>query len=904
MVTIYVDNHPYEANPERNLLEVCLSLGFNLPYFCWHPALGSVGACRQCAVKQFRDAQDTRGRLVMACMIPAAENTRIAIEDTEARAFRASVIEWLMVNHPHDCPVCDEGGRCHLQDMTLMTGHTMRRYRFAKRTYRNQYLGPFINHEMNRCIQCYRCVRFYRDYAGGRDLDAFASRNRVYFGRHEDGVLENEFSGNLVEVCPTGVFTDKTLQHHYTRKWDLQTAPSICVHCSLGCNTIPGERYGILREITNRYNSQVNGYFLCDRGRFGYDFVNSPQRLRQPLLRRGQTTAPVSKETALEHVVALIKAGSPVLGIGSPRASLEANFALRTLVGPEHFYLGVSEREHRLLSAVLSILRQGPARTPSLHNVEQADAVLVLGEDVTNVAPRLALALRQAVRQQPLRQADKLRIPRWQDAAARELIQQQTGPLFIATPSCTRLDDVATETCRAAPDDVARLGFAVARALSADAPPIPALSDEMRALVSRIAQELRQAERPLVVSGTSLGSEAVLQAAANVAWALCDTKRPAHLCLTVPESNSLGASLLSGGSLAAALQMAQSGTAETVIILENDLYRRTDAATVQAFLEACPHVIVLDHLRHATAEQAEAVLPAGTFAETDGTLVSNEGRAQRFLQVFVPDGDVQESWRWLRDVMLSAGRDEGSAWQNLDDVIEALAHALPVFAELPNVAPHADFRLAGQRVPRQPHRYSGRTAMTAHRTVHEPKPPDDPDTPLAFSMEGYERQPPPSLIPFFWAPGWNSPQAINKFQSEIGGPLRGGDPGLRLFEPLADGGMAFFRHSPEAFRARDGAWLLVPLYHIFGTEELSVLAPAVAERMPAPYLALSLADATALQVGPGDTLACTLGSVMQRLPVHVEPGLPTGIAGLPVGLPAFQGMSLPGWCTLTKVGPS
>ena len=209
--------------------------------------------------------------------------------------------------------------------------------------------------------------------------------------------------------------------------------------------------------------------------------------------------------------------------------------------------------------------------------------------------PRLALALRQAVRQQPLRQADKLRIPRWQDAAARELIQQQTGPLFIATPSRTRLDDVATETCCAAPEDVARLGFAVARALSADAPPVPALSDEMRALASRIAQGLRDAERPLVVSGTSLGSEAVLHAAANVAWALCDTKRPAHLCLTVPESNSLGASLLDGGSLEAAFQAVQSGTAETVIILENDLYRRTDAATVQAFLAACPHVIVLDH---------------------------------------------------------------------------------------------------------------------------------------------------------------------------------------------------------------------------------------------------------------------------------------------------------------------
>ena len=193
-----------------------------------------------------------------------------------------------MTNHPHDCPVCDEGGECHLQDMTVMTGHNYRRYRFGKRTHLNQYLGPLIEHEMNRCIACYRCLRFYREYAGGHDLNVFQSHNHVYFGRHEDGVLESEFSGNLVEVCPTGVFTDKTFKRHYTRKWDLQTAPSVCVHCSVGCNTIPGERYGTLRRIRNRYNGEVNGYWLCDRGRFGYEFVNDARRVRQPHVRNGR----------------------------------------------------------------------------------------------------------------------------------------------------------------------------------------------------------------------------------------------------------------------------------------------------------------------------------------------------------------------------------------------------------------------------------------------------------------------------------------------------------------------------------------------------------------------------------------------------------------------------------------
>ncbi|HEX9016839.1 MAG TPA: NADH-quinone oxidoreductase subunit NuoG, partial [Chloroflexota bacterium] len=445
MAKIFVDNVEYEVAGGDNLLHACLSLGFNLPYFCWHPAMHSVGACRQCAVKQFRDENDKRGRIVMACMTPVAEGMRISIEDPQAKAFRAGVIEWLMENHPHDCPVCDEGGECHLQDMTLMTGHNYRRFRFKKRTHRNQYLGPFVNHEMNRCIQCYRCVRFYRDYAGGRDLNVYSIHNNVYFGRAEEGVLESEFAGNLVEVCPTGVFTDKTLGQHYTRKWDLETSPSICPHCSVGCNTFPGARYGELRRIVNRYNGQVNGYFLCDRGRFGYSFVNSPLRIKEPLIRaRGSAPrpgatgapAPLGRVVEAEEVMDLLglelRGGARFIGIGSPRATLEANFALRALVGDDRFYAGVSGGELRLVRLALDLLRGGPAQSPSLEQVRESDGVLVLGEDVTNTAPVLALALRQAAIQQPLKRTMQgMRIPRWDDAALREAIQLETGPFFV-----------------------------------------------------------------------------------------------------------------------------------------------------------------------------------------------------------------------------------------------------------------------------------------------------------------------------------------------------------------------------------------------------------------------------------------------------------------------------------------
>ncbi|HEY6000179.1 MAG TPA: 2Fe-2S iron-sulfur cluster-binding protein, partial [bacterium] len=444
-VTILVDGAPHRVPAGQNLLAACLSLGFEIPYFCWHPALHSVGACRQCAVKVFRDEHDAAGTIVMSCETPVAEGLRVSIADPEARAFRAAVSEWLMAGHPHDCPVCDEGGECHLQDMTVLTGHVRRRYRFDKRTHRSQDLGPFVNHEMNRCIQCFRCVRFYRDFAGGTDLDVFGAHRNLFFGRHRDGALASGLAGNLVEICPTGVFTDKTFKARYVRPWDLATAPSICPHCGVGCNTIVGARGGVLRRVRNRYHGEVNGFFLCDRGRFGNEFVNDARRVRRPLLRAGRgaeavATAPAAVEAWLR---ARLHFGANVIGIGSPRASLEANYALRRLVGPERFFAGMAAREHRLVALAARIVRRGPARTPTLREAAGADAALVLGEDFTQTAPLLALALRQCAMQAPLEDAVRSGIPPWRGEPLRRFTQGRRGPLFVASPAATGLDDAA-----------------------------------------------------------------------------------------------------------------------------------------------------------------------------------------------------------------------------------------------------------------------------------------------------------------------------------------------------------------------------------------------------------------------------------------------------------------------------
>ncbi len=904
MATIHVDGKEYQVDGSDNLLRACLTLGLDIPYFCWHPALGSVGACRQCAVKQYANADDKRGRLVMSCMTQSTDNTYISIEDEEAKQFRASVVEWLMTNHPHDCPVCEEGGHCHLQDMTVMTGHNTRRYRFSKRTHQNQDLGPFINHEMNRCIACYRCVRFYNDYAGGTDLGVYGAHDNVYFGRVEDGTLESEFSGNLTEVCPTGVFTDKTHSERYNRKWDMQFAPSVCHGCASGCNISPGERYGELRRIENRYNGAVNHYFLCDRGRFGYGYVNREDRPRHPLVRENGVFVKRELDAALDHIAAQLQSVSRVIGIGSPRASLEANHALRELVGADNFFAGIGEAELQVDRLALTVLQSQADIVPSLREVEDKDAVLVLGEDLTQTAARLALALRQSVKNKPVKMTTDKKVGDWNALGVRDIGQRELSPLYIVSPQATRLDDVAAATWQATPEDIARFGFAVAHAIDASAPAVTGLSAEAHGLVQRVAADLLAADQPLVVAGTSLVSEAVIEAAANITRALQARGKSAAITLALSEANSLGTAMMDGQSLDAALSVLSTGGADAVIILENDLYRRAPARTVDAALAAARDVIVVDHQLTATGEKAQWLLPAASFAEGDGTLVSQEGRAQRYFQVYDPayyDGTVtiKESWRWLH-ALHSTLQGREVDWTQLDDVTAATAAAHPALADIAAAAPGASFRIKGLKIAREPRRYSGRTAMRANISVHEPRASQDHDSALAFSMEGTSGPNEASaLTPFAWAPGWNSPQSWNKFQDEVGGHLKTGDSGVRLLK--ASGSSAYFTQVPAPFAARGDALRVLPLYHLFGSEEMSVRAEVTESRVPDAYAALSAATAATLGVQAGGRVAVTVDDVALSLPVSISDTLPTGAVGLPVGLPGQPRFTLNAWATVQGV---
>ena len=893
MVKITVDGKYYEVKPEKNLLETCLALGIDIPHFCFHPALGSVGACRLCAVKKFRDKDDKKGRIVMSCMEPVTEGLIISVDDPDARAFRASVIEGLMTNHPHDCPVCDEGGECHLQDMTVMTGHNYRRFDFPKRTYNNQELGPFINHEMNRCIQCYRCVRFYRDYAGGKDLNVFASRNHVYFGRHEDGTLENEFSGNLIEVCPTGVFTDKTLKSHFTRKWDLSNAPSVCTHCSVGCNTIVSERYGSIRRVMSRYNGAVNGYFICDRGRFGYEFVNDEKRIKTARVRSENEKI---FKTADNDLLNSALSGSfsnnkKIVGIGSPRASVESNFVLMSLVGEENFFHGISKKEYIHTRIVTEYFRKSGVRIPSLKQIEKADAILILGEDLTNTAPMAALAVRQAARNLGNELAKKIGIPLWNDSPVRELVQDEVSPLFIATSFVDSLDELAEDVYRASPVELADLGFAVAHNLDNNVKHSDSDNNQIRDLAGKIAIALKNAKNPLIISGISSGEVEIIYAALNIATALLSVNSNAMISMVLPECNSMGLSLLPGKSFEDEWLGNENREVDTLIVLENDLYRRSDADLVNRLFAKSRQVIVLDHLDNKTTKAADVLLPAATFAESEGTFVNNEGRAQRYYKAVDTKNPIQESWRWLKHISIESER--AVLWDQMDDIIESLADQILIFSKLRNYLPDADYRMLNAKMPRQTMRYSGRTAMHANIAVSEPKLPQDKDSPLAFSMEGQPEIPPASLVPFYWTPGWNSVQAMYYYLDEPDGSLKGGDPGIRLFEPSGKTDMAYFGQLKKVREVIKDNWLIVPVFQIFGSEELSSFSPSVIQRINEPFVLMNEEDAGSIPANDGDCIQFETSGISLKVKVKIENSVVHGMAGLSVNLPGMTFIDLP-----------
>lgn len=602
-IKITLEGVTREVEAGKNLLQVVLDEGMLIPHFCYHEALGAVGSCRLCAC-QVSPGPDKPSRLEMTCMVRAAEGMIVNVNEAYAKNFRRQVIEDLMLNHPHDCPVCDEGGECMLQDMTVLSEHQHRRNRFAKRTWHNQYLGPLIHHEMNRCITCYRCVRYYREYSLGDDLGVFGSRDRVYFGRVEEGTLESEFAGNLLDVCPTGVFTNKRFRENYTRPWDLLTARSVCVNCSVGCNVLPGHRHNTLRRIKPVGNDAVNKYFMCDRGRFGGEFVNHESRLMAARFRGTEMSLEQGISAVAAELKQVVKKHGPqaIAGFGSARSTMEANAALALMLkglGSSRIAYFDNAEERATVRRAATLTTSGDVPIASLPDMETADFVLILGGDLTGEAPMMDLSVRQSLR--------------------------SGASMYIVSPRAGELDKFARATLRTVPGEEAQIASFIASVA-------PDVEPEDDNFVQQVGKALHAARNPLILCSACHGDAALVDSAFELARKAGQFGRACRLAYFFPAANSVGVGLAKQDEAPESIYADLSGgRVKALIVLENDL--ATSMAGSEAFAKAtagCELVVVIDSLDHPTARAANAVLPCVSHYQAFGTFLNYEGRGQRF----------------------------------------------------------------------------------------------------------------------------------------------------------------------------------------------------------------------------------------------------------------------------------
>jgi NADH-quinone oxidoreductase subunit G len=643
MPRLVIDDLEIEVPKGSKVIEAAERLGIVIPRFCYHEALGSVGACRMCAVKfvqgPFKGVQ-------MSCMIDAQDGMVVSTTDEEAVQFRKRVIELLMMNHPLDCPVCDEGGQCLLQDETWSSGHGIRRYRGKKRTYRDQYLGPFIQHEMNRCIHCYRCSRYYQEFAGYRDLGPMQIGNRMYFGRFSDGKLESPFSGNLVDICPTGVYTDKTARFK-VRRWDLQRAPSLCNQCSLGCNTIANAHYRGVMRIEARCNHDVNGYFICDAGRFGFSYTNGgADHKGRPWFAVADGKAVFAK-TALGQAAEALGRISQTYGpgaiaaIGSHRSSLETQCMLKRICrtkdwrGPAFFSDPAGLRKTR--SAVECLDLENAA---SMRDIQNADFIVIVGADPVNEAGMAALAIRQAAR--------------------------GNAPVVVIDPRPVDLP-FDFEHIPAAPGDIEPyLAAIVGRAEGCrDFDPPSG--------VSLASEHLSSAKRPVIVCGTDVTRETTPAFAADCVQLLRAAGKDARLFYFLQGAGSFGSALLSGTSgpdLTEVIEDIEKGAIRALLVVESDPFHYyPDRSRLDLAVSKLDLLIAIDYLPTGTVKRAALFCPSSTILETGSTYINQEGRVQFAKRVHrggmplwggehpervygdaVPGGDHLPAWKALAEI--------------------------------------------------------------------------------------------------------------------------------------------------------------------------------------------------------------------------------------------------------------
>ena len=633
LVKVTINGKDFDVPKGARLIDVCREKGYDIPSFCYYADLALQASCRMCLVRI-----EKMPKLQTSCTIIVTDGMIVTTQSEEIEKAQRGMTEFLLANHPLDCPVCDRGGECELQEMTFDWGGLEERFTEDKNYYAERYLSPMVANDPQRCILCKRCTRVCDEWMGEEAIEAGGRGADTVIGTYL-GWLDCSQCGNCIEVCPTGTLLDATYRHQ-TRPWELAQTVSTCNYCSDGCQMSVGSRGGEVRRVVarDRYVNGINGEFLCVKGRFGHPFVNHEARIRTPMIRykKGGKLIPATWDEAIRHVAERLDAiadqhGRNAIGVvGSPRLTNESLFVLRKfateLVGTENYT--VTD-----LHTLQPFFDNLGAPLATQRDIRYAKTIVLIGGDPGEWQPLTGKTIRQAVRNGGAQLVLVNSVPiRLREQAAR-FLHVNTGTeeavlLALADPANDALAaekaGVDEEQIRAARQMIASTDGDVVMMFDAG------LSAEAQAAIGQISSVLggegsRVLLHPLPLFNNSVG---------------------AHDMGMLDRAVSPYDMLEMAGESIRAMYVAGS-------FLPEHLEGKTGALSKLDFL------VVQELFENETTAAADVVLPAASYAEVDGTFTNNSGQIQRVRQSILPLHQSKADWMIVAQLAKELGMDFG-----------------------------------------------------------------------------------------------------------------------------------------------------------------------------------------------------------------------------------------------------
>ena len=680
MVEIEINGKQMEVADGVTIMDAANTAGIYIPHFCYHPKLSIAANCRMCLVQV-----EKAPKPLPACATPVTNGMKVQTHSPQAVEAQKGVMEFLLINHPLDCPICDQGGECQLQDLAVGYGASGSRYEEPKRVVTNKNLGPLISTDMTRCIHCTRCVRFGQEIAGIMELGMIGRGEHAEIITFVGKTVDSEISGNVIDLCPVGALTSKPFRYT-ARPWELALIPSVSPHCGLGSNLTVHVKQNRVMRVLPRTNEAVNECWLSDKDRFSYEGLNSAERLARPLLKRAGTWEEVEWRVALEFVATELKRireqhGADSIGaLATPHQTLEELFLLGKLA--REFASG--NVDFRLRQSDFSAdgkLNGAPWLGMKVAEVGKLDRALVIGSNLRKDHPLLAHRLRQATK----RGLQLNLINPFDDNLLMRVANKATVAPSAMAGMLAEVLKAAADAKNVAPPEAARGAAA---------------SDAARAIAGSLVSGKNV--------GIFLGNLAQHHPAASRLHALAlgiAELTGARFGFLGEAANSVGGYVAGcvpfgpRSGLNAGEMLRQPRKAYLLLGVEAELDTH-DPRQAMAAMKAAELVVAMSPYQHRAVDYAHVLLPIGPFTETAGTFISTEGAVQSFNGVVHPLGETRPAWKVLRvlgNLLGLAGFGHNSA----EDVRrEVLGAAEEVSGRLDNRLPALPFdAAAGARGP-------------------------------------------------------------------------------------------------------------------------------------------------------------------------------------------------------------